>query len=248
MNEQIKERPRKRKIWIILVSVSVPVIVLIVVIAVFLLGYYRADETAIAALQSDDSVTVTKTGYGYFFDGPSEDSALIFYPGANVEETAYAPLMHSLAAEGLDTCLVKMPLRLAIFGVNAADNVQKPHSFTKWYIGGHSLGGAIASSYAADHADTMTGLILLAAYPTAMIPDTMTEIQLLGSEDGVINRNRLRDADAYAPENLVRFIIQGGNHAQFGSYGEQDGDGAATISPEEQIRQTAHVIISVLSQ
>jgi len=31
------------------------------------------------------------------------------------------------------------------------------------------------------------------------------------------------------------YCIDGGNHAQFGSYGEQAGDGAAAISWEEQI-------------
>ena len=32
--------------------------------------------------------------------------------------------------------------------------------------------------------------------------------------------------------------MEGGNHSQFGNYGEQKGDGKATISAEEQQRQT----------
>jgi len=41
------------------------------------------------------------------------------------------------------------------------------------------------------------------------------------------------------PENARETVIAGGNHAQFGDYGPQKGDGAAEISGEAQ--QTATV-------
>lgn len=97
-------------------------------------------NSAYAALKSDDTVTVTQTAYGWFFDGPSETDALIFYPGGKVEETAYAPLLHALAERGMDCCLVSMPFRLAVFGVNKADQVMAQYDYAHWYIGGHSLG------------------------------------------------------------------------------------------------------------
>ena len=52
--------------------------------------YYRADDRALAALESDEAVEVEQTSYGWFFDGPGESAGLIFYPGAKVEETAYS--------------------------------------------------------------------------------------------------------------------------------------------------------------
>ena len=61
--------------------------------------YYHADEEAVAALISDDTVKVSQTGYGWFFDGPSAENVLVFYPGAKVEETAYAPLLHRLSSK-----------------------------------------------------------------------------------------------------------------------------------------------------
>ena len=91
-------------------------IILAVLIGFFVYAgtYYHADPSAAEALESDDRVTVAKTEYGWMFDGPSEEDVLVFYPGAKVEETAYAPLLHLLAGRGIDVCMVKMPFRLAV--------------------------------------------------------------------------------------------------------------------------------------
>ena len=40
--------------------------------------------------------------------------------------------------------------------------------------------------------------------------------------------------------------ISGGNHAQFGDYGEQAGDGTAAIAMQEQLDQTLQAIESFL--
>ena len=70
-------------------------ILLIVAFGIYVSDYYRADETALAALNSDVTVAVTEWEYGWLFDDPSGNTALIFYPGAKVEETAYAPFLHA---------------------------------------------------------------------------------------------------------------------------------------------------------
>ena len=60
-----------------------------------------------------------------------------------------------------------MPFNLAVLNSNAADKVMsKFNNIENWYIGGHSLGGAMAASYAAKHQDNLKGVVLLAAYPT----------------------------------------------------------------------------------
>ena len=56
---------------------------------------------------------------------------LTFYPGGKVEETAYAPMLHYLAEQGMDVFLVKMPFRLAVFGMNKADHVMKQHDYLR---------------------------------------------------------------------------------------------------------------------
>ncbi|MBQ1303209.1 MAG: carboxymethylenebutenolidase, partial [Firmicutes bacterium] len=139
---------RKHLIWIIPVAA---VAALTVVFLIYAGSYYHAEESVSEALATGGGVEVSQTDYGWYFDGPSEDSALVFYPGAKVEETAYAPLLHRLAAEGMDACLVKMPLRFAFFGKNKAGKVMEQYDYDRWFVGGHSLGGAMSAYFAADH-------------------------------------------------------------------------------------------------
>ncbi len=224
----------------------IPALVIVALAAAFLLysaDYYHADAAAQAALVSDGNVRVSRTSYGCFFDGPSEEDALVFYPGAKIEETAYAPLLRGLAGEGMDVCLVSMPFRLAFFGTEKADAVMAQHSYGHWYVGGHSLGGAMAAEYAARHRDRLTGLILLAAYPTRPLDDTLLMISIYGSEDGILNLAKVKAGEAYAPGDLRECVVPGGNHAQFGNYGEQRGDGSAAITREEQQRTAISYII-----
>lgn len=197
--------------------------------------YYRADPTALEVMASEDAA-VRRTDYGWLFDGPGEDAALIFYPGGKVEETAYAPLLLSLAESGMDVCLVKMPFRLAVFDIDAADRVRSAHEYKRWYIGGHSLGGSMAADYAADH--ELSGVILLAAYPTKDLDEPM--LLIYGSEDGVMSLRRASRAEEHG--SVTRVVIEGGNHALFGSYGAQRGDGPAAIAPEEQRRETVEAV------
>lgn len=207
--------------------------------------YYHADETALAALKSDDAVQVTSTDFGYFFDGPSESDVLIFYPGAKVEETAYAPLLHLIALQGMDVCLIKMPFRLAVFGLNRADRVIEKNDYTGLYIGGHSLGGAMAANYASTHSDELDGIVLLAAYSTADLDDSLKAITIYGSEDEVLNTAKMNELKSSLPDGYREYVIEGGNHAQFGNYGIQNGDGEASVSSEEQQLKTAEYILGI---
>ena len=232
----------------VIVLITVVVLILIVGFGLYTSQYYRADADAIEVLQrGSDRVTITLTDYGWFFDGPSEDSALIFYPGAKVEETAYAPLLHRIAEGQMDVCLVKMPFHLAVFDRNAAEKVIPQYDYEKWYIGGHSLGGAMAALHASDRGDFYKGIFLFASYPSKPLPENMKEILLVGSEDGVIRWEKVQKAREYSSKDYTEHIIEGGNHAQFGSYGRQKGDGRALISARMQINESVEVIKDALS-
>jgi len=207
--------------------------VLAAAFVIYAADYYRVQPEALAALESDE-VRVEQTDYGWFFDGPAEDAALIFYPGGKVEETAYAPFLHRLAAEGMDVCLVKMPLRLAVLRQNAADAILARYDYERWFIGGHSLGGAVAALYAAEHGGELEGVILFAAYPTKALDSGQTELLLYGSEDLILKREALEKGRQFAPPRCVEIEIPGGNHAQFGNYGAQQGDGTASIDAQSQ--------------
>ena len=214
--------------------------------AIWTSDYYRADQAAIQALQSDDTVAVSETDYGWFFDGPGDDTAMVFYPGAKVEETAYAPLLHELAEEGIDVCLVKMPLHLAVLNGNAAEEVMKEYNYSVWYLAGHSMGGAMAARYAAKHGNEAEGIIMLAAYPTESLAKDMKALVLVGSEDEVIQEEKLAEGRQYASDDYEEIVIAGGNHAQFGNYGEQKGDGKATVSGEEQRERAVEEILEMV--
>lgn len=83
--------------------------------------YHVTDKNA--ALENTDCVTVSETEFGYSFDGPGDKNALIFYPGAKVEDLAYADLLKRIAAEGMDCYLVHMPCNLAFLGMNKANSI-----------------------------------------------------------------------------------------------------------------------------
>ena len=240
-----KEKKKRGKTKWILISVAAVLLILTGAMLIYLLTYYHADPSAMQALNSDASVRVSETDYGWYFDGPSETDALVFYPGARVEETAYAPMLHRLAEQGMDVCLVKMPFRLAILGSGRAEDVMKEYNYRSWYIGGHSMGGALAARYASKHAEDFRGVILFAAYTTDAIGKELPVLMICGSEDRVVRKEKLEEGRKLA-ENCAELVIEGGNHAQFGNYGIQSGDGEATISADEQQRQTVDFIAAVL--
>lgn len=203
--------------------------------------YYRADTSGIEEIKASTAVRVISDDNLTFFY-PEEDNdintAFIFYPGGKVEHTSYVPLLIKLAEKGVTGILVKMPFNLAVFNINAADKVFKELPEIKnWYIGGHSLGGAMAGSYASKNSESLEGLILLAAYPTDEISKPV--LAIYGSNDGVLDINKLRNV-----KDIVK--LEGGNHAYFGNYGEQNGDGVATITREEQQEATVEAIINFI--
>ena len=215
----------------------------------YLNDYYRASEEVNEYFEKDGSVSISDIDSGLYLDGPGTENALIFYPGAKVEYTAYVPLMYELAENGVDVFIIKMPCNLALFGINKADDIMSEYSYEHVYLGGHSLGGAMAAVYAAKHADSteLDGLVLLAAYPTKSLAESdLRVLTIYGSEDQVLSMEKIEAGRSLMPANATETVIEGGNHAQFGCYGEQKGDGTATISAEEQWKQTTTAILEMI--
>lgn len=217
---------------------------------IYTLDYYRSDATALAALSTADDVSVTQSGSMMAFspEGKAADTGFIFYPGGKVEWTAYAPLLRQIAQRGYLCVLVKMPFNLAMFDVNAADRAIASHPDIKnWYIGGHSLGGVFCTSYAGSHADKLKGIVLLGSYTISDLSQTnLKAMVIVGSEDRGMDRTAFEASKAKMPADSAYMDIQGGNHAQFGNYGVQKGDGTATISREEQQQVTVNAIVHLL--
>lgn len=240
---------RTKKLWICLICTAFAILLPLGACTLYVCDYYRADTAAIAAMAQGDGVSVRTLGGGNIAYGNADAACgLIFYPGGKVEHTAYEPLLRALAARGILCILVKMPLRLAVLDMHAADGIKEQFpAVAHWYIGGHSLGGSMAASYLAKHATEFDGLILLASYSTADLSGKeLRALSLVGSEDGVLNREKYALYRSNLPADTTETEIAGGNHAYFGAYGAQKGDGAATLTPQQQITFSAESIAAFM--
>ena len=233
-------RTRKARVAL---AVTAAVLILVGGVCGFYLGdYYRADTEAVAAFAADRPVTRRVADDGtVVIAPPNPEAGLIFYPGGKVEHTAYEPLLTACAEQGILCVLTEMPFRLAVLDINAADGIREQYpAITRWYIGGHSLGGSMAAAYVEKHLDAFEGLVLLGSYSTADLSQSgLKVLSIYGSEDTVLNREKYAECLPYLPADRTEHVIAGGCHAYFGMYGPQDGDGTPTIDNIAQLEQTA---------
>ena len=165
-------------------------------------------------------------------------TGLILYPGGRVDYRAYSAHAQGIAAEGFLVVVVPMPLNFAFLGANrAADVMIAFPEIETWVVGGHSLGGAMAAEFAYDNLNLVDGLLLWASYPSQNTDLSSSQLNLLSisaSNDGLATRQDIADSITRLPEDAIFIEIEGGNHAGFGWYGAQNGDGEALLSQAEQ--------------
>jgi pimeloyl-ACP methyl ester carboxylesterase len=182
----------------------------------------------------------------YVFKADNPIANIIFYPGGFVDPKAYSLLLNGLKNEGFNVYLIDMPLNLAILNVNAAKNViEKYESNLKWYIGGHSLGGASASLFVENYPDLIDGIYFLGAYSVDSVDLLSLGIKttyIYGSNDLVLNIENIESQINLLPSLDDVHVIDGGNHAFFGNYGDQKKDGVATITRESQQQLTITIL------
>ena len=255
MSKEKNQLTKNEKRVIIIMAVAALIAAAIFAAVLYMNDFYKATEKAEKAILGNEVVEVAQEGGYYVFStrpeisyrGPGAGKGIIFYPGGKVEEVAYAPLMLKLAEEGYTVYLVKMPAKLAIFGANAAEDIMKEASYiAEWTLMGHSLGGAMAASFCASHQGEVDNLVLLAAYSTADLSNLDLDVySFYGSEDCVLNMEKYKEYYSNLPEDTVETVIDGGNHAYYGHYGEQDDDGTATITRAEQQQIVLDVFLSL---
>jgi hypothetical protein len=211
------------------------------------------EPAALRALESDAAVRVETGRWLVFAPAAGAPRAgLVLYPGGRVEARAYAPVARVIAAEGYLVVVTPMPLRLAVLNQNAAQAVFAAYpEIEAWAVGGHSLGGAMAARFALEHPEAVRGLALWAAYPPEgddLSGRGLSVVSIYGTADGVALPAQVLGARAQLPPDTAWVAIEGGNHAQFGSYGPQAGDNAATVSAEAQQAQTAAATAEMLGR
>jgi pimeloyl-ACP methyl ester carboxylesterase len=121
----------------------------------------------------------------------------------------------------------------------------------RWVVGGHSLGGAMAANFADTQPERVAGLVLWASYPAEsndLSGRDLPVVSVYGTLDGLATVEKIEASRPLLPADTEWVAIAGGNHAQFGWYGEQAGDNPAEIGRREQQAQTVAATAALLQK
>jgi hypothetical protein len=223
-------------------------VALIVAVFIFVrLNTYQPLPEATALL---DEVHVEETEDWLKLSTELTEARLVFYPGGLVEPVSYLPLFEPLTDEGFEIYIMKMPFNLAILNTDAIEELERHTSDdVPTYLSGHSLGGASALLYLAEEPDVIDGLVLLAAYPAGgsdLSDVDFPVVSITAQHDGILDWVTYETNQSLLPKETTYSVIEGGNHANFGSYGKQDGDGNNTVSREEQQLRTRGIFTDLI--
>lgn len=209
------------------------------------------DAIAVESLNSDSQVNVQVEPWLVFSPvAQTPSTGFIFYPGGLVDEVAYAPNARAIAAAGYLVVIPPMPLNLAVLNPNVASKIIAAYpQISHWAIGGHSLGGSMAAAFIDNNPEFIDGLALWASYPAGsndLSDDDLQVTSIYGTLDGVAAPEEVTAARPLLPANTTWVPIEGGNHAQFGWYGSQNGDNPPAISHQAQSDQVIAATIALL--
>lgn len=241
---------RKRGIKYTLIGCLSVVFILLIGAITWLNQSYKPTEELLRLVPEDQ---YNKVGDFYVFDPKIDFNkvGVILYPGALVEPLSYAYYANELSKQGYLVAIPEVNLNLSIIDNEKASQFTKEYEEIKsWYIAGHSMGGVSATTYASNHLNEIDGVILLGSYPSSStdLSDTALNVLSLYAEfDGLSTEEKIFDKAENLPSNTDYIEIIGGNHAQFGMYGEQSGDLEATISVIEQQNKMIEATLEFLN-
>lgn len=224
--------------WSLLGLVALVILAVVAFLVWANTGIMQAERGPLERVRGDPAVSVVDAGNALVMTptGPASGTGLVFIPGAKVEANAYLyKLSGAVEKDDLTVVITKPILHLAFFDLRALTDFTDDAggNVTTWYVGGHSLGGVRACQYAqhpGEQHPKVQGLILFGSYCANDLSQTqLAVLSLSGSNDGLSTPHKVGDTAHLLPEDATSYHISGTNHASFGDYGKQPGDGTATI-------------------
>jgi len=210
----------------------------------------HAQDDQLATAKDREDVEISRAHGGYVIEPANatgeERVGLVFYPGGRVHPDAYVPSLARIAAEADVTVYVpQMRLNLAVLSRNRAAGVIDDHpEIDRWYVGGHSLGGAMACRYANSATDQVEGVVLFAAYCDRDVSGTDLDVlSVTGEADTVLDRDRYESTRENLPADATLASLAGVNHSQFGAYTGQRGGQPSGTAFDEAHRRLAAVVV-----
>lgn len=204
---------------------------------------FLADRAVVLDALDNPEVSISMVDEGILIEpttAAAPATGLVFIPGAKVEPIAYAGVLSEVvSASGITVLITEPTLNLALVDQRPLDAfTSAAPEVTQWAVGGHSLGGVRACFLA--ETPEVVALLLFGSFCANDLSDrTFAVLSLEGENDELTTQQQIEDALGLLPEGTVRVMIEGANHASFGDYGPQPGDG-----PLETDRETVRAVIA----
>lgn len=250
-------RDRKlRSGWRLVLRTTVVVLAVGAIALVAWLRPFSAEEPALAAMESSSTVKIveTPTRIDMIPTATPSTAAVFFEPGAKVEARAYAAILRPLAEAGYRVVIAKQPLAIAFLSINDFAGVRSDFpDVDQWIIGGHSLGGVVASIQAdagdSDTAAPVVGLFLFASFPASDVSTSLTArvLSVAATNDGLATAADIDAATSLLPARTTYVKVSGAVHAYFADYGAQPGDGVPAVSHDTARAEISDVTLTFVT-
>lgn len=239
MNAAAVEMPSRlgrRRAGRILLAILAVVALIVVGFLVYAAMVMRGDRAAAINVWTNPAIAVTSTDHSIIMapTGHAAGSGLVFIPGAKVDPYAYMYKLSGIVEKaGVTVVITKPTLNLAFFDQRLLSTFTSDvPAVSKWYVGGHSLGG-VRACMLADSPD-VAGLVLFGSFcANDLSASAVKVLSISGSEDGLSTPSKIADSKNLLPADAQFVVIEGADHASFGDYGPQPGDGVATITSSQ---------------
>lgn len=206
--------------------------------AVWLHQVMAGDRDRALDAWQNDAIEITDTETGIVMEPTSgaTSAGLVFVPGAKVDPYAYLYKLSGIVENGTTVVITKPTLNLAFADLRPLDAfTASAPGIDEWFVGGHSLGGVKACQYASD--TSVAGLVLFGSYCATDLSGTdLPVLSFVAQNDGLSTPQKIEDAAGLLPADTVTVVLPGANHADFGDYGVQPGDGESDVD-DADVRQ-----------